>query len=196
MISKNQILDQISKIKIPELPENLIKQEIEILGQGMKEEDKKKNEKKFKDQAIRRIQSGLILNEFGEKNKITVSQQEIQTELQKQLSTMPGQEKFLKEYYEKNPSALASLRGSIYEDKILKEIKKKAKPNKKNVSKQEAEKILKSENEKAMKQHTKEYGSENNKNKNKSIAKKDKPTTKKAKTEIKKTTKVKKVSKK
>ena len=196
MISKNQILDQISKIKIPELPENLIKQEIEILGQGMKEEDKKKNEKKFKDQAVRRIQSGLILNEFGEKNKITVSQQEIQLELQKQLSTMPGQEKFLKEYYEKNPSALASLRGSIYEDKILKEIKKKAKPNKKNISKNEAEKILKSENEKAMKQHAEEHDSKNNENKKKLISKKDEPTRKKAKTEIKKTTKVKKVSKK
>ena len=69
---------------------------------------------------------------------------------------MPGQEKMVKEYYEKNPSAIASLRGSIYEEKIINEIKKQAKPNKKDISKEEAEKILKSENEKEIKVSTKE----------------------------------------
>ena len=119
MLSKNQLLDQISKIKIDEIPENLIKQEMDILSQGMKDEDRKKNETKHKKQAERRIKTGLVLNEFGENNKIVVTDKEIQNELQKQLGSMPGQEKFLKEYYEKNPSALASLRGSIYEEKIL-----------------------------------------------------------------------------
>ena len=147
MLSKNQILDQIAKIKLDEIPENLLKQEIDILSQGMKDEDKKKNQKKHKSQAERRIKTGLILNEFGETNKITVTDKEIQNELQKQLGSMPGQEKFLKEYYEKNPSALASLRGSIYEDKILNEIKSKGKANKKTITKSEAEKILKEENQ-------------------------------------------------
>ena len=47
------------------------------------------------------------------------------------------------DFYQKNPSALSSLRGTVYEEKILKLIKEKAKPNKKEVSKEEAEKILK-----------------------------------------------------
>ena len=72
-------------------------------------------------------------------------------EIQKQFQMMPGQEKMVKEYYEKNPSAIASLRGSIYEEKIINEIKKQAKPNVKEISKEEAEKILKGENEKALK---------------------------------------------
>ena len=159
----------------------------------MKEEDKKKNEKKHKEQAIKRIKSGLILNEFGEKNKITVTEQEIQMELQKQLSSMPGQEKLLKEYYEKNPSALASLRGSIYEDKIIKEIKLKAKPNKKTISKSEAEKILKEENEKAMKLHAETHNQDQEK---KTPSDNLQSVSKKSKTPIKKSTKLKKVSKK
>ena len=63
---------------------------------------------------------------------------------------MPGQEKFLMEYYQKNPSAVASLRGNIYEEKIIEAIKSKAKTNKKTINKEEAEKILKAENEKQM----------------------------------------------
>ena len=53
---------------------------------------------------------------------------------------MPGQEKMVKDYYEKNPSAIASSRGSIYEEKILSKIKEQAKSNLKEISKEEAEK--------------------------------------------------------
>ena len=56
---------------------------------------------------------------------------------------MPGQEKMVMDFYQKNPSAVASLRGTVYEEKILNLIKEKAKPNKKEISKAEAEKILK-----------------------------------------------------
>ncbi len=56
---------------------------------------------------------------------------------------MPGQEKMVMEFYQKNPSALASLRGTVYEEKIIDLIKTKAKPNKKEITKEEAEKILK-----------------------------------------------------
>ena len=61
---------------------------------------------------------------------------------------MPGQEQMVKEYYEKNPSALSSIRGSIYEEKIIDKIKEKATVNKKQISKDQAEKILKEENDK------------------------------------------------
>ena len=56
---------------------------------------------------------------------------------------MPGQEKMVMDFYQKNPSALASLRGTVYEEKILNLIKEKGKANKKEISKEEAEKILK-----------------------------------------------------
>ena len=56
---------------------------------------------------------------------------------------MPGQEKMVMDFYQKNPSALASLRGTVYEEKIINLIKEKAKSNNKEISKDEAEKILK-----------------------------------------------------
>ena len=140
-LSKNQILKEIEKIKVDEIPENLIEEEVKILSQGMDEAEAKKNKAKFTETAKTRIKTGLILNEFGEQNKIQVSEQEIQAEVQKQLRMMPGQEKMVMDFYQKNPSAVASLRGTVYEEKILNLIKEKAKPNKKEISKDEAEKI-------------------------------------------------------
>ena len=186
MLVKNQILDQLDKIKIDTLPQELIDQEIKVLSHGMKDEDFKKNKKDLETQAKKRIKTGLILNEFGQKNKINVTEQELNMEIQKQFQMMPGQEKMVKEYYEKNPSAIASLRGSIYEEKIINEIKKLAKANTKEVSKDEAEKILKAENEKHIKKSNKE-------DKDTKSALKTKKTTTSKKTSSKK---IKKVSKK
>ena len=177
-LSKNQILKEIDKIKVDEIPENLIEEEVKILSQGMSEAEAKINKEKFKETAKTRIKTGLILNEFGEQNKIQVSEQEIQAEVQKQLRMMPGQEKMVMDFYQKNPSAVASLRGTVYEEKILNSIKDKAKPNKKEISKDEAEKILKD---------THNHGDEDKKVKTKAskekksttIAKNSKPAVKK-----------------
>ena len=100
---------------------------------------------------------------------------------------MPGQEKMVMEFYQKNPSALASLRGTVYEEKIIDLIKTKAKPNKKEITKEEAGKILKKHQEH---DHNHDH---NHPEEKKAIAKKDvaKPKTKKPKE-----TSTKKVSKK
>ncbi|WP_440654319.1 trigger factor [Candidatus Pelagibacter sp. HIMB1506] len=194
-LSKNQILKEIEKIKVEEVPENLIEEEVKILSQGMSEEEAKKNKKSFEEKAKTRIKTGLILNEFGEKNQIKVSEQEIQAEVQKQLRMMPGQEKMVMDFYQKNPSALASLRGTVYEEKILNLIKEKGKPNKKEISKDEAEKILK-EAHKHDHDHDHSHDNEAKKEtKKKPVAKaseKKKPSTKtsKAKPAPKKTKKV------
>jgi trigger factor len=186
-LSKNQILKEIEKIKVDEVPENLIEEEVKILSQGMSEEEAKKNKTKFTETAKTRIKTGLILNEFGEQNKVQVSEQEIQAEVQKQLRMMPGQEKMVMDFYQKNPSAVASLRGTVYEEKILNLIKEKAKPNKKEISKDQAEKILKdvhkhdhnhdhehdySENKKVKAKSTKEKKSPSKASKSKPAAKK------------------------
>ncbi|WP_415321557.1 trigger factor [Candidatus Pelagibacter sp. Uisw_092] len=142
-LTKTQILKEIENFKVDEIPSNLIDEEVKILSQGMSEDDAKKSKKNFEIIAKKRIKVGLILNEFGEQNKIQVTEQEIQAEVQKQLRMMPGQEKMVMEFYQKNPSALASLKGTVYEEKIIDLIKKKAKLNRKEISKDEAEKILK-----------------------------------------------------
>ena len=71
-----------------------MKKKIKILSQGMPEdEEAKKNKAKFTETAKTRIKTGLILNAFGEQNKVDVSEQEIQAEVQKQLRMMPGPRK-------------------------------------------------------------------------------------------------------
>ena len=188
-ISKKQILKEIEKFKLDEIPANLIEDEIKILSQGMNDDDKNKNKKNFEEVAKKRIKVGLVLNEFGEKNQIKVTEQELQAEVQKQIRMMPGQEKMVMDFYQKNPSAVASLRGTVYEDKILKLVKEKAKSNKKEISKDEAEKILKE----SQKQELDEYRvNTKDDQKPQKKAETKKPQIKKGKTKlpIKKTKKV------
>ena len=92
---------------------------------------------------------------------------------------MPGQEKMVMDFYQKNPSAVASLRGTVYEDKIINLIKEKAKSNKKEISKTEAEKILKESQE----QNNKTISKDSNKEKKPPVKKAEakKSPTKKAK---------------
>ena len=195
ILSKNQILKELEKFKVDEIPENLIEEEVKILSKGMNEDEIKKNKKDFEETAKKRIKIGLILNEFGEQNKIKVEEYEIQAEVQKQLRMMPGQEKMVMDFYQKNPSALASLRGNVYEEKIIDLIKSKAKSNKKDITKEEAEKILKTENEKSLKNQAKSLKKDVSKDKKITSAKKT-DQVKKAKSAVSKSKKIKKVSKK
>ncbi len=195
-ITNKQILNQLEKFKVDEIPENLIEQEVKILSQDMKEEEIKKNKKDIEDQAKKRIKTGLILNRFGEQNNIKISDQEMQTAIQKQLRTMPGQEKMVQEYYQKNPSALASLRGSLYEEKIIQTIKDKTKATKIEITQVQAQKLLKEENEKNIKEQSQEFkdiDADTKKVKNSLKTKKPKKTSKKS---LSTKTKSKKVSKK
>ena len=101
---------------------------------------------------------------------------------------MPGQEKMVMDFYQKNPSAIASLRGTVYEEKILNLIKEKGKANKKEISKSEAEKILKEAHE-----HSHDHDKKDSKKKSEvKTAKEKKHSTKTAKSKpaAKKTKKV------
>ena len=178
--AKENILNQIEKIHEVDLPENLVQQELSVITQGLKEEDLKKNKKESEKIAKRRVKLGLILNELGEKNNLKVEEKEIKNEIQKQVNSMPGQQKQVMEYYQKNPSAAASLRGSIYEDKIINLIKDKSKKIKKTISTQEAEKLINDHHKSH--DHSKEKDLDQGTNKESKILKKSaKPSTKKKK---------------
>ena len=98
--------------------------------------------------AEKRIKLGLILNEYGEKNDVKVTEEELKNEIQKQVKSMPGQEKFVFEYYQKNPSATQHLQSTIYEEKIIKLIKSKINLSKKELSIKDAEKLITNFNDK------------------------------------------------
>ena len=141
-LSKENILDQIEKLHKIDPPDNLVQQEMTLISQGLKREDFEKNKKESEKIAKKRIKLGLILNELGEKNNLKVDENELKNEIQKQIQSMPGQQKQVIEYYQKNPSAATALRGSIYEEKIINLIKDKCKKTKKTVSTKEAEELI------------------------------------------------------
>jgi trigger factor len=146
-LTKEDILNQIEKTHQVEIPENLIEQELTLISQGLKKEDLEKNKDESKKIAKKRIKLGLILNELGEKNNLKVEELEIKNEIQKQIQSMPDQQKQVLEYYQKNPNAALSLRGSIYEEKVINLIKKKSKQTKKIISLSEADSLIKKQHE-------------------------------------------------
>ncbi len=141
-ITKKEIFDQIEKNHQVDLPQNLVDQEISIMTQNLKPEEKEKHKFNNEKLAKSRIKLGLLLNEYGEKNNLKVSDNEVANEIQKQIRGMPGQEKMILEYYQKNPSASQSLKGSLYEEKIIELIKSKINLTSKEISTKEAEKII------------------------------------------------------
>ncbi len=141
-ITKKEILDQIEKNHEIDLPQNLIDQEILIMTQNLKPEEKEKYKLNNEKLARSRIKLGLILNEYGEKNNLKVSDDEVRAEIQKQIKGMPGQEKMILEYYQKNPNASQSLKGTLYEEKIIELIKSKINLSSKEINSKEAEKII------------------------------------------------------
>ena len=141
-ITKKEILDQIEKNHEIDLPQNLIDQELSLMTRSLKEEEKQKFLSNNTKIAKSRIKLGLILNELGEKNNLKITDEDVQAEIQKQIKGMPGQEKMVIDYYQKNPSASQSLKGSLYEEKIIDFIKSKIKLNIIEVDTKEAEKII------------------------------------------------------
>ena len=141
-ITKKEILDQIEKNHDVELPKNLVDQEVALMTKNIKTEDKEKYKSNNEKLAKSRIKLGLLLNEFGEKNNLKVTDEEVRSEIQKQIKGMPGQEKMVLEYYKNNPNASQSLRGSLYEEKILDLIKTKIKINTIEIDTKEAEKVI------------------------------------------------------
>ncbi len=174
VISKETLLDQIEKIHNIDVPDNLVQHELALISQGLKKEEVEKNKKESEKIARKRIKLGLILNELGEKHNLKVEENELQNEIQKQVQSMPDQQKQVLEYYKKNPSAASSLRGSIYEEKIINLIKEKSKKTTKIISLKEADNILKLEHDKNHKHGEKKLETPSDKTKSKKSKKTDK----------------------
>jgi len=144
---KRQVLDELEKAHDFVLPESLVKGEFDIIwrqltrnleaakrtfaDEGKSEEELRAEYRKI---AERRVRLGLVIGEIGESNKLHVTQDEMRNALVEQARRYPGQERFVYDYYQKNPSALVELRAPIFEDKVVDLIVSQAKPIEKKVS--------------------------------------------------------------
>ncbi len=100
---------------------NSIKAEMESGGKTFADEDTTEEaaREEYRKIADRRVRLGLVLSEIGEKNKITVTDDEVSRAVIERARQMPGREKEVWDYYRNNANALAQLRAPIYEDKVV-----------------------------------------------------------------------------
>lgn len=118
---------------------NSIKAEMESSGKSFADEDTTEEAAKEEYQKIadRRVRLGLVLSEIGEKNKITVTDDEVSRAVIERARQMPGREKEVWDYYRSNANALAQLRAPIYEDKVVDFILELAQVTEKKVSRED-----------------------------------------------------------
>jgi trigger factor len=69
--------------------------------------------------ADRRVRLGLLLAEIGRVNGITVQADEMTRAMRAEAMRYQGQEQQVMEFFRKNPQAAESLRGPIFEDKVV-----------------------------------------------------------------------------
>ncbi|NGX98296.1 MAG: trigger factor [Candidatus Afipia apatlaquensis] len=126
---------------------NSIKAEMESTGKTFADEDttEEKAKEEYQKIADRRVRLGLVLSEIGEKNKITVTDDEVSRALIDRARQSPGREKEVWDFYRSNPNALAQLRAPIYEDKVVDFILELANVTEKKVTRDD---LLKEEEDK------------------------------------------------
>jgi trigger factor len=147
---KRALLDRLDENHQFEAPSSLIDDEFNLMWTSIKAEmessgktfaDENTTEEAAKEEyrkiADRRVRLGLVLSEIGEKNKITVTDDEVSRAVIERARQMPGREKEVWDYYRSNAQALAQLRAPIFEDKVVDFILELANVTEKKVSREE-----------------------------------------------------------
>lgn len=147
---KRALLDRLDDSHKFEAPPSLIDEEFNLMWNSIKAEmdssgktfaDENTTEEAAKEEyrkiADRRVRLGLVLSEIGEKNKITVTDDEVGRAVIERARSMPGREKEVWDYYRSNANALAQLRAPIYEDKVVDFILELANVTEKKVSRED-----------------------------------------------------------
>jgi trigger factor len=147
---KRALLDRLDEAHRFEAPPSLVDEEFNLMWNSVKAEmasagktfadedtTEDKAQEEYRKIADRRVRLGLVLSEIGEKNKITVTDDEVGRAVIERARSMPGREKEVWDYYRSNAQALAQLRAPIYEDKVVDFILELANVTEKKVSREE-----------------------------------------------------------
>jgi trigger factor len=155
---KRDVLDKLAEAHNFEVPPGMVEIEFDTIWKQVDDDrqagnvdpdDEGKDEETLKADyraiAERRVRLGLLLSEIGRLNNIEVSNEELQRALFQEAQRHPGHEREVIEFYQKNPQALANLRGPLYEDKVIDFILEQAKVGEKALSPDELRKQLEGE---------------------------------------------------
>ncbi|MFT8782131.1 trigger factor [Acetobacter syzygii] len=147
---KRDLLDILSSKADFPAPEGMVEAEFQQIWSRVEadrkageldDEDKGKDEETlradYRKIAERRVRLGLLLAEIGRKNSISVSAEELGRAVRAEAMRYSGQEKQVFEFFQKNPQAAESLRGPIFENKVVDYLIELAKVTDKDVSLEE-----------------------------------------------------------
>ena len=129
---KRSLLDLMDERHRFEAPPSLVEQEFTGIWNSVTEE-MQTNNRTFADEdttedaareeyrkiADRRVRLGLVLAEVGDKNSITVSEEELTRAVIEQARQYRGQEQQVFEQMRKNAQFLASVRAPLFEEKVV-----------------------------------------------------------------------------
>jgi trigger factor len=129
---KRALLDALADKVSFGLPDGLVEGEFDQIWRRIEadikegrqdEEDKAKEEAVLKAEyraiAERRVRLGLLLNDIGRINGLTVSPEELTRAMRMEAMRYPGQETQVMDFFRQNQQAVESLRGPIFEDKVV-----------------------------------------------------------------------------
>ena len=94
-VLKKNLVKELNDLYDFQLPDVLVSRELETLkSQNSKNNDKKiVTDKNLKNEAENKVKIGLIVSEIGIKNKINVTEKEVETALARICMQYPGKEK-------------------------------------------------------------------------------------------------------
>ena len=123
-----------------DIPEGMLKEEFDLIWHKVEhakkdnkldEDDKKLSDEKLKKRyekiASRRVKLAILMQYIANSNKVEVSEKEISDAMINYASQYPGQEKQIFDYFKKNPASIETIRGPIFEQKIVDSIISKVK---------------------------------------------------------------------
>ena len=137
---KRQLLDKLAEQYSFELPNGMVKQELQSISTQLSpamQEDEGKIKREYGGIAERRVRLALVLNEIGQRNNIEVTSQELSRAIALQARMFAGNEQELYTYYRDRPEALETLRAPIFEDKVIDFLFELVKTEEKEVSRDE-----------------------------------------------------------
>lgn len=150
---KMKLFDKLESMLKFDVPASLLTRETDILKKqteqmgyedpSIKDKSDKEKEAYFDKLASRRVKIGLMLAEYVKQHNMQIQEEDIRQAIITQARNYPGQEQQVIEFYQKDRSALESLKGPILEEKAVKAIfTKEVIINEKTYSKDKLEKLL------------------------------------------------------
>jgi FKBP-type peptidyl-prolyl cis-trans isomerase (trigger factor) len=150
ILFKAQLTEYLNKKFNVELPESMLNERFDKIWPEIEKKDfpkgfasdkeKNKSQEKYKKDLEKHLRCSLIFNEIAERNKITVTDEDISNSISEKAKMFPGNEEMFKNFYMQNKEMLNQIQNEIFDLKILTLFEEKIQIKYKKVSLKELEK--------------------------------------------------------